>query len=84
MYLDRMESTGKPCASCGKGIGNTNCDKCELPVCRDCAAIMVVTPSVSETLIQVMHYKCAPVSHRKKMDAIKEKHGKKKNKKEGK
>jgi hypothetical protein len=84
MYLDRMAITGKSCASCARNTGTTNCDKCELPLCRDCMAIMVVTPSVSENLIQVMHYKCAPLSHRKKMDAIKEKHGKKKNKKEDK
>lgn len=67
MHLDRMETKNREnCASCGKVAGITTCDKCSLSTCRECLVIMSNTKNKS--LISVLHYKCAPLSHRKKVD----------------
>ena len=60
--LSDMETTLSNCIVCQKE-GVTKCDKCNTPTCRKCLSIIPVPPSVSETLIQVMHIKCAPKKH---------------------
>ena len=60
--LSDMATKLSNCIVCQKQ-GVTKCDKCDTMTCRNCLSIIPVPPSVSETLIQVMHTKCAPKKH---------------------
>jgi hypothetical protein len=53
---------------CNKNDATTECDKCKKGVCRKCATIIPVPPSVSKSGIQIMHRTCAPKKHLAKLE----------------
>jgi len=55
--------------NCGKDA-TTRCDKCDKGVCRNCATVVPVPPSVDISLIRILHIKCAPPSHTSKLEHI--------------
>ena len=66
--INNMESKKENCTQCGKRQGVTKCDKCHNNTCSDCLTIMPVAESISTTMIQVLHTKCAPAKHLAKLN----------------